>query len=609
MKAIIINRKISTRETNLIHQLLSDQSHRVIQGVSYHHTVPFHPHVDSLELLAEEKKAINYDTLNKTLFFGEKRIQNQAISDLLQQDSFRSWYYFKFRTYFILRNTFYEVQQIKKALKQYESVIYYGENPYIRQYPFDKAVDLRLPQNKSRINPLTLLRYGTAFFIRSLTGFFQLKLNRNHHHMVIDHATRQPIVDINTLKIHRGNYNLSYLYEKMGDSFIRLTNIDFPKINQPYAKKLTIKDYFQFRNQFFGDWILLRGLWSKRIRNERRRFIQNFQQQISIIEQQCTTPEESIIIHQMKHYSRSAGLFYFKYLSYRTFFQHSNFKTVSTIDENSPTNRAILDAAKAEGIKTIGIQHGNIHDLHAAYLFTENDQSREVHSDYTLVWGRFWKDFLEQAGNYPVGSIRITGQIRTDIIPVLAKNKDKTRHYLRTIFNQKKIIMFASQPQRDPALRRRTAFDIFEAVKNREDVVLALKLHPNEKNDHDYYQQIATEAGCRNYTIINDIDLYILLSFSDIVITSFSTVGTEAVYFRKPLIIWDPLHQDLQHYHREGIAFSVSNAYEIRQCIADILDREKVLPAENIDRFISKYAHKIDGRATERTLQFITKLG
>jgi CDP-glycerol glycerophosphotransferase (TagB/SpsB family) len=608
MKAIIINRQVSTKEEKLISKLIADEPHQIIKGVSFGHLKKeLSSHLISFDLSPEEKKSINYNTLDSTLLFGEKKIGETSISDYLQLENFKIWYYFKFRIYFILRNTFYEIRQIQKVLTQYDEVIYYGSNNLILQYPFLKPVEIRTPKKHKKINVLTLAQFSTGFLIRSLIGFLQINKRSKHKHIIIDNGLRQPVINYKTMKIKRGNYNLEYLYSRMGKDFLRLINLDFPKLNEPFKRKLKFKEHFILnKGRFFGDTIIFKGLFNKNVRKEIKLFNKNFKQQIHHLHKACNTPEEKIIYQQLKSMRQSALLFYFKYLSYKYFFQLSNFKTVSTIDENSPTNKAILDAAKTTGMKTIGIQHGSIHNLHAAYLFTKNDLSRGIQCDTTLVWGSQWKTFLEKTGNYPPESIKITGQIRSDIIPRLIKNKDKLRCHLPKELQQKKIVMFASQPQRDPKLRRRVAYDTFSAVKNMKDVILALKLHPNENQDQNYYKKIAQEAGCKNYTILTQVDLYILLTFSRVVITSFSTVGTEAIYFNKPLIIWDPLRQDLQHYHQEGVAFSVSNQNELRDCVINILDKKISIKAENQNRYISKYAYKIDGKAVDRTLQSIT---
>lgn len=62
---------------------------------------------------------------------------------------------------------------------------------------------------------------------------------------------------------------------------------------------------------------------------------------------------------------------------------------------------AYLMHSKACHIKTIGIQHGNIHDLHPAYMYTATDIRLGILCDTTIVWGDYWKDFLINISRLP----------------------------------------------------------------------------------------------------------------------------------------------------------------------------------------------------------------
>ena len=80
------------------------------------------------------------------------------------------------------------------------------------------------------------------------------------------------------------------------------------------------------------------------------------------------------------------------------------------------------------------------------------------------------------------------------------------------------------------------ARDVFTSVEKLENVCLVIKLHPGEKNDKYYYTEIAAETGCKNYKLLYDEDLYVVIASCKALITCFSTVGTETAYFYKPLM-------------------------------------------------------------------------
>ena len=118
----------------------------------------------------------------------------------------------------------------------------------------------------------------------------------------------------------------------------------------------------------------------------------------------------------------------------------------------------------------------------------------------------------------------------------------------------------------------------------------------------------ALEGLGKNYEIIYYIDLYFLISTCNILITSFSTVGTETIYFSKPLIILDPLKQDIQNYHKEGIAFQATNSKELKNFIKNILCDDLRISNKLYKAYIEKYVFKIDEKVSERCFTFIKHL-
>jgi hypothetical protein len=289
-----------------------------------------------------------------------------------------------------------------------------------------------------------------------------------------------------------------------------------------------------------------------------------------------------------------------RYFAATRFFARSGVKAIIASDENSPLTKSILDAARSSGIKVIGLQHGTMHDLHPAYLYTANDKNKKIVPDLTLTWGKYWEEFLTSKGNYPVESVVSVGQIRTDIIPLLMKIQKHRK------FQTTDQVLFASQPQRDPELRRQAAWDVFTVVKHFEKVRLVVKLHPRETDDAGYYSEIARQAGCTNYEIDASSDLYQLISSCDVLITCFSTVGTETIYFYKPLVVLDHLGQDIQGYVSEGVAFQARDAESLSFILSGIFRGTLTIDRAKYDAFIRKYAFRIDGQVAERCIAAIT---
>ena len=214
----------------------------------------------------------------------------------------------------------------------------------------------------------------------------------------------------------------------------------------------------------------------------------------------------------------------------------------------------------------------------------------------------FWQKKLYNQGNYPNNSLIKTGFIRTDIIPKLSSTKTSN---ILNIKDNRKLVVFASQPIADKAMRKQIAFEAFTSLREIKNCILVVKLHPAESNDIAFYKTIAKKAKLDELIFTSEIDLYLLLSRANIILTSFSTVGLESVFFYKPLIIIDPLQQDVQNYYRDGIAFQAKNAKELTSFIHKINNRELSLNQKNYNSYLYDQVTKIDGNVSKRCLEAI----
>jgi CDP-glycerol glycerophosphotransferase (TagB/SpsB family) len=602
MEAILINRKLSRKEeAEILSELSAGKKYDIFSNVEV--SDELQPFIRGIfELSPEEKKKINYEIFERVLQFGEIKIDGTAITDLLMVGKASIWHYHKFRTYFQIRNLFFEIRLIEKLKLKYAGLICYTSNKEELGYKFgDPQPTIKLQKtNPQKLNYTSVFSYLIFFLFRIIRGSTSLKL-RNRKHLIIDHAIKQSIIDINSLKEKEGNVYLDYLYNLTGNEFSILDDVEIPKFS---GKKFRMLKSHFVKNRIYGESILISGLLSAKVKANWKQGSNQLLEAYEVLRNANFSNEDKMIAEFIISLHSTSKLYLYKYYSFQHFFKKSSFKTVTSIDENSLRIKSILDAAKHENIKTVGVQHGTIHDLHPAYVFTEEDARRGIQQDQTLVWGDHWASFLIHKGNYNKSAITVTGQIRTDIIPKL-KTTNRT-DYLQ-IDALKKIIVFASQPQRDPILREKSALDVFTAVKDLKDAELILKLHPAERNDFDYYKAIARKAKCTNYRIVLDFDLYLLISISDIIITCFSTVGAETVYFNKPLIILDHLKQDIQKYHEEGIAFQTSNSQELNAILVKLLEGKIDFNEEAYQNYIQQYAFRIDGKVAERAKDCIMR--
>ena len=223
--------------------------------------------------------------------------------------------------------------------------------------------------------------------------------------------------------------------------------------------------------------------------------------------------------------------------------------------------------------------------------------------DITLHWSKQLHEFLTSVSYYPESATKISGHIRTDIIPVL---KNLTRNeVVSELDNSKPLILYISQSsqQGQEVARKQITTDFFKLTKKYKDYQFIIKPHPREL-DFGYFYRIASEIETNNYRIVTQ-DLYKLLTISDLVIIFTSTVGAEAVYFEKDLIVMDYYDNDLSGYVKDKIAFKASNYEELELLVGEIIKGNKKIKSEFQKKFIANRTYKIDGKVTQRYVDFI----
>ncbi|HAQ65682.1 MAG TPA: hypothetical protein DCR43_07515 [Bacteroidales bacterium] len=612
MKAIVLKRKLTTGETTQLLALLRDNDnfrlHTSIIADERLMALSTPSPVNQFSI----KKKVNEQVLQELLAMGDKLVKGKRVADLLSFEKSGVWYYHRFRSYFKTRQIGYEYEEIMQLLTVYDHIDFYTGEVGLRQIPeLSGRVAICLPEAVpgSKVNYRSVAAYGLHFLLRLMVQPFQFAHPSKRRHIVVDHAGLQKCLHLPAGRFTYDNYILSGLFDRLDADFLLLSEVVMPKFDSLKTFRLRWQYYFRAgrnRNIIFNEVILFRALLSSEIRMKVKQASAHLMAGYSAVEALPLTIYERLILKQYIGYHKTSRFYVFRYLAFDRFFKHYSFFSISSIDENGPIIKTLLDAAKANRMTTIGIQHGNFGNGHPAYLYTPADKLAGSMADHTLVWGEYWRDFLATVGNFNPESVAVTGQIRTDVIPWL-KKADR-RNALGYDWGTRKIIVFASQPQPDASLRYQAALDVFVAGRSIKDSLVVVKLHPAERDDVQYYESIAREAGCTNYQILYNIDLYLLLSACDLLVTCFSTVGTEAVYFGKPLIILDYMKEDLLHYCSEGVAFQSTDVTSLGEIISGVLAGDLKIDMEAYARFIRKYAWVIDGKAAERSIDYIKSL-
>ena len=597
-KTIIINRSLSDAEMDDI-KLMAEEGARVYtlsKGEALDFATP-------IILNPEEKSRINYQVMDEVLRFGDLQVGGKRLADLFTVDTASIWHYQKFRIYFAVRNMMYFLHPLTATFTSFENHQWYvgPEVGHLRR--LFREVEFTYPEEgpKDPINFGILFSYAFLIVIRSLRYFLSSK--KKPEYLLYMTERYSTVMDKKTLKNKSGHHILDYLISELDDRFALLTEVLMPKSKGKSDYSFSAKQlrgHLHHRPKIFLEGFMISGLFNKKVRTSAITARRNLHRLYPMVGQLELNNVQQLSLEVFRALHSSSGFFLYRYFAARRFFTGTGIKAVLAGDENSPLTKSLLDAARYCGIKVIGLQHGTMHDLHPAYLYTPMDQKRHVMPDLTLTWGKYWEQFLIEKGNYPKDSVISVGQIRTDIIPVLMKVQNQKQA------NPTEVILFASQPQRDPELRYQAAFDTFKAASNLPNTKLIVKLHPREFADSGYYSAIAKDAECTNYVIDKSSDLYHLIASCDVLITCFSTVGTETVYFYKPLIILDHLKQDIQGYAAEGVAFQATDADSLTRILSGIFRGTLRVDRHKYNSFILKYAYQIDGKVAQRCIKAIT---
>ncbi|MCI5057528.1 MAG: CDP-glycerol glycerophosphotransferase family protein [Flavobacteriales bacterium] len=308
------------------------------------------------------------------------------------------------------------------------------------------------------------------------------------------------------------------------------------------------------------------------------------------------TDKDSIhafVLSKLINFKSSNLVFIARNIIFKSHFKRKKYLNVVTIDENAALKKSILDAAKLSGLRTVGIQHGAIHQNLPTYVFDNRYDSKKYVPDLTLLWGEDYKDFLKTNSIYKDDMLAVVGQIRSDIIPKLDKS-GKAR--------QKNKFVFATQPIQDQNLRLKMIQDCFKACFHKNNFELIIRPHPSE--NPEYFTKVLSDIkdvpNDFQFKIESEMDLYLLLNQSDYLMTYYSTVGLEAMYFGKTLIVIDYHQEDQLSYVGTGGAEQVWNLETLNKLFERINNGTYISDHSNYQKLIDKYAFKIDGRVAER---------
>lgn len=521
-----------------------------------------------------------YQDLNSKLFDSINTFSdnNGLVSKLNFDQDFSSWYYLRFllftRTKPILIEYFL-IEEISKLHSDQPTLVFteYKHVRYASKIPekknnatsqkevFKKIFKKRLKQKQAKIrsgNPLLLL-------------------NKSEFTSMVDANTGQPILAhplFSNFLAHTENNILAEMYPFSKNS--DMTNL----LDDGYIQRMKNEVVFE---KYLFETALRFWLWPS-IYKRRKQINSKLEE---IVAASSTDTHENIIAKSLKS---TKGLLLFAYLrtvsASRIFKKHS-IPYLLVTDEYNIKSMSVMLAAKRNNVPVVAMQHGVISNIHFGYVYRDKDLDKNIIPDKYLMWGGKWLEQFKDATPKLAEKSEVIGMLRTDNCVQLNQNA-KVEWCFEKHASAKKVFLFATQP---PAyIPKILTEDFIRLAKERHDDLFLIKPHPREK-DLKWYYDLIERYQVSNVVVSKD-DLYYLIAISDAVLVNYSTVGIEALYFKKPLIVFDYQKQDLAGFNKQGIA-SMASSYDE---LVSLLNNVDSLKLKAVDDYIRDYAYLIDGK-------------
>lgn len=621
---LLIYRKLSTKEVVFIlkhYDCNNTEIHYLNKNLKskklshYSNKNIFAPSISAKNIASE---AIDY--IQKIAHL--KISKGKTLIELLGDNGDTFWYHIRYIVYNRYKASllfYYTIlATIKHYLPKYQQIVIY-HNQQLSNYFFQKekivndSIQFKLPNKTSTLNKnyFGLIKFAITFILRGLLGVFNWnkKSFKKSKHIFFSpiqnlHKIYNPIRNRLELKDSIGG-NIIDHFKANKDCYV-IEDYYPPKRSELKKNKLKLSFLAQIRFKStlpFETSILLTLLSFKNYKS-----IQNFKSRLNInleiIKKSNVINSEIAII--LKSLRTVMILSYIRKIASKKLFKRlNNLKSIGLYDEYSAAAKNLIVEANKKKVMTYAIQHGAIYRTHLGYIYTSNDLGKVTLPDYTLLWGEKFKNLLLTNSIYSKDQLKVFGQLRTDTIFNLRDTE--STETLSTFNSKKPIITFASQPlfEGEENIREQLLTDFFKLSKEYKDYQFILKPHPREKEDQ-YFLNIANKVGSDNFSIFRG-DLYHILSITTTVLTYYSTVGAEAVYFNKPLIVFNYNNDDKASYIEEGVAYNAQNFENLKDLLLNVIEKNMRIPQKDLKNYISQNAYKVDGKTTERYINFINQ--
>lgn len=282
-----------------------------------------------------------------------------------------------------------------------------------------------------------------------------------------------------------------------------------------------------------------------------------------------------------------------------------------------------IDTLKKFGVKTLSIQHGGTRADSVADLAS-------AASDTVLVWGnRVYREITEHYGGDPK-KFRPIGNPLHDCLTHLKVDqalKILVEHHpsLASQLPQKRLILLATTLQfeysswaDEQSLYRQYLQHLYSSLDFSK-YVLLIKMHPLDSLSPNLYrEQIPNSQVESSVAVIEpsvtELDVYSLLSVSELLITRASTVAEEALIMGRPVIAFDLMKEGpSKHYqHLEEYSGYTTVYTDSQPSLGEVVDTvmgHSAREATQIDQseIVQELTYRLDGKSAQRGTNEILK--
>jgi hypothetical protein len=264
-------------------------------------------------------------------------------------------------------------------------------------------------------------------------------------------------------------------------------------------------------------------------------------------------------------------------------------------------------------IPSVGIQHGTMSysplTVHAKDEMCSGKPQCLPRPTKLLVYGPYYRDYLVEHGDYPKDELAVIGNLRYDNYGGTQKlvKKEMTKKY--GFDGTKPIILYATQVMPTPKEGEEITRAVFRAAKEL-DLPLIVKQHPGEPSDA-FYHTLAQEMGM-SPPIIKHTSTLELITATDVMIGSESTLNYEAMILGKPIIIlnFGGGRKDWMSFAQDGAALGVYHPEDVVPALKKALydPRVRAELEEGMRVLFAAHCYRADGKAAERAVHIIKEL-